>query len=275
MFNNQQATTFTILNYNMNAFKTIKFSITRHIATLCLARHEKRNAINEQMAAELLQALEVVTTDDNIDMLILKGEGSSFCAGADLVWMNSDDLPEKSRPSFLLPQLFKKLFYLPKPLIVMVNGAAMGGALGLIAAADFVLAADDARFAFSEVRLGLVPATISPYVVKRIGEYNARRLMLRGNTIGAKEVLKSGLADVVVPFSELEAEAEGLCRELEQNGPEAMRISKKLIQHVSEHVIDDELIAHTAAILEKVRISSEAKEGIAAYREKRKAIWRR
>lgn len=259
----------------MNAFKTIKSSITGHTATLCLARPEKRNAINGQMAAELLQALEVATTDDNIDMLVLQGEGHSFCAGADLVWMNSDDLPEKSRPSFLLPQLFKKLFYFPKPFIVMVKGAAMGGALGLIAAADFVLAADDARFAFSEVRLGLVPATISPFVVRRIGEYNARRLMLGGYTIGAEEAQKVGLADVIVPISELETEAERLCCELEQNGPGAMRTSKKLIQHVSEHIIDDKLIAHTAAILEKVRNSSEAREGIAAFREKRKAIWRR
>ncbi len=242
---------------------------------LCLARPEKRNAINEQMAAELIRFLNGAGTDDNVDMLVLQGEGNSFCAGADLGWMNSNDLPEKSRPSFLLPKLFKALFYFPKPLIVMVKGAAMGGALGLIAAADFVLAADDARFAFSEVRLGLVPATISPFVVRRIGEYNARRLMLKGSIIGAEEAFKVGLADVVVPLSDLEQEADRLCNELEKNGPVAMRACKTMIQHVAENTIDDELIAHTAAILEKVRKSSEAREGIAAFREKRKAIWRR
>jgi methylglutaconyl-CoA hydratase len=258
----------------LETFQTIKRSTNRNAATIWLTRPEKRNAIDAKMAVELPEALEAAAADDDISVLILRGEGSSFCAGADLNWMNSSDLPVESQPEKLLPKLFKSIFYFPKPLIVVVQGTAMGGALGLIAAGDFVLAADDARFAFSEVRLGLVPATISPFVVRRTGEYKARQLMLRGSAISAEDAMQAGLADFIVPATDIEDEIKRLCQELEKNGPKAMRTCKEMLLHVAEHRLDDKLMAYTAEILEKIRSGNEAREGMKAFIEKRDAVWR-
>ncbi len=258
----------------MKSYQTIKRTTSRHTETIWLSRPEKRNAIDQAMAVELPEALDAAAADDDVSVLILRGEESTFCAGADLNWMNSSDLPEESKPEKLLPKLFKSIFYFPKPLIIVVQGTAMGGALGLIAAGDFVMATDDARFAFSEVRLGLVPATISPFVVRRIGEYKARQLMLKGSSISAKEAMQAGLADVIGPATDIEDEIKRLCQELGKNGPKAMRTCKEMLLHVAEQRLDDKLMAYTAEILEKIRSGNEAREGMRAFIEKRDAVWR-
>ena len=259
----------------MKTFQTIKRTTNGHAATIWLSRPEKRNAIDQAMAVELPEALNAASADDDISVLILRGEGSTFCAGADLNWMSSSDLPIESQPAYLLPRLFKCIFYFSKPLIVVVQGTAMGGAMGLIAAGDFVLAADNARFAFSEVRLGLVPATISPFVVRRTGEYKARQLMLRGSVINAKDAMQAGLADAIVPATTIEDEIKLLCQELDKNGPKAMRTCKEMLLHVAEHRLNDKLMEYTADILEKIRSGNEAREGIKAFIEKRNAVWRK
>ncbi len=259
----------------MKSYQTIKRTTNRHAATIWLSRPAKRNAIDHVMAVELTEALEAAAADDDISILTLRGEGSTFCAGADLNWMNNSTLPEELRPGFLLPNLFKSIFYFPKPLIVLVQGMAMGGAMGLIAAGDFVLATDNARFAFSEVRLGLVPATISPFVVRRIGEYKARKLMLLGSTISAKYAMQEGLVDSIMPGASVDDELSKLCLELDKNGPKAMRTCKEMLMHVAEQELNEELITYTSAILEKLRIGNEASEGMKAFIEKRDAVWRK
>lgn len=258
----------------MKSFQTIKRSTIHNATTIWLSRPAKRNAIDAKMAVELVEALDAATADDDVSMVILRGEGSTFCAGADLNWMKASDLPIESQPGKLLPKLFKNLFYSPKPLIIIVQGTAMGGALGLIAAGDFVLAADMARFAFSEVKLGLVPATISPFVIRRIGEYKARQLMLRGDVINAAEAKQSGLVDIIMPTSQIEDELNYLVRELEKNGPVAMRACKGMLLHIAEQRLDEQLMAYTAEILEKIRSGNEAREGMKAFIEKRDAVWR-
>lgn len=258
----------------MKAFQTIKSAINDHIATIWLSRPEKRNAIDNVMAVEIRDALHTLAEDDEVSTLVLRGEGGTFCAGADLNWMNNSNLPKDLQPGSLLPALFKTVFYFPKPLIVVVQGKALGGALGLLVAGDFVLACEDASFSFTEVRLGLVPATISPFVVRRIGEFKARQLMLKGEIIGAKDALQAGLVDVVVPASAIEHKLEKLCLELQKNGPNAMRTCKEMLLHVSENKLDDKLLAHTSEILENIRRGNEAREGMNAFIEKREAVWR-
>ena len=258
----------------MKAFRTIKIAINNSIATIWLSRPEKRNAIDNIMAVEVVEALNTLAEADNVSALVLRGEGSNFCAGADLNWMNNSDLPKDLQPGSILPTLFKALFYFPKPLIVVVQGKALGGALGLLVAGDFVLACDDASFAFTEVKLGLVPATISPFVVRRIGEFKARQLMLKGEIIGAKDALYAGLVDVVAPASSIDDDLEKLCLELQKNGPEAMRTCKKMLLHVSESKLDDNLLAYTSETLENIRRGAEAREGMNAFLEKRQAVWK-
>ncbi len=299
----------------MKKFQTIQYNVSGYVARVVLNRPEKRNAINALMASELIEALEAAGNDSNVDMLVLQGAGKSFCAGADLDWMRgtsasiseqgsnpglvpggesaseskTESESESERlsryqggseikpgdPSYLLPKLFKTTFYFPKPLIIRVHGTIMGGALGLMVAGDHVLAAADARFSFSEVRLGLVPATISPFVIRRIGEYNARQLMLGGDVIGAQEALQARLIDKVIPDGDLDNEINSICEKLSGNAPEAMKKCKQLLMHVAEHSIDDHIIKYTAQILDEVRHGDEAQEGMRAFREKRKAIWRR
>ncbi len=258
----------------MKAFQTIRIAINHHVATIWLSRPEKRNAIDSGMAVELREALHALAEENDVRALVLRGEGSTFCAGADLNWVNNNNLPQDLQPGFLLPALFKTMFYFPKPLIVVVHGKALGGALGLLVAGDFVLACHDACFAFTEVKLGLVPATISPFVVRRIGEFKARQLMLKGASIGAKDALQAGLVDVVAPASAVEDELENLCLELQKNGPEAMRTCKKMLLHVSENKIDDNLLAYTSEILENIKRGNEAREGMNAFLEKRDAVWK-
>jgi len=266
---------FTECKYpTMKAFQTIKSAVNDHIATIWLSRPEKRNAIDNVMAVELREAFNTLAEDDDVSALVLRGEGGTFCAGADLNWMNDNNLPQDLQPGSLLPALFKTLFYFPKPLLVVVQGKVLGGALGLMVAGDFVLACDDASFAFTEVKLGLVPATISPFVVRRIGEFKARQLMLKGASIGVKDALHAGLVDILAPALALDDELEKLCLELQKNGPEAMRTCKKMLLHVSENKLDDNLLAHTSEILENIRRGEEAREGINAFMEKRQAVWR-
>ncbi len=258
----------------MKAFHTIKIIINDQIATIWLSRPEKLNAIDQEMAVELREALNALAVDDDVSALVLRGEGSAFCAGADLGWMNDTNLDQDCRPGSLLPPLFKTIFYFPKPLVVVVQGKALGGAFGLMVAGDFVLACSDATFAFAEVRLGLVPATISPFVVRRIGEFKARQLMLKGASFGVTDALHAGLIDLVAPSSAMESELKNLCQELQKNGPGAMRTCKRMLIHISENKLDNNLFAYTSETLETIRSGAEAREGMNAFIEKRQAVWR-
>ncbi len=257
----------------MKTYNTIHTENKGHIQTIWLSRPEKKNAIDRNMAGELLSALKHAENDTRIKAVVLRGKGDTFCAGADLDWMSMEHLPAGEEPGTLLPRLFDAVYRFSKPFVVLVHGRIMGGALGLVAGADYVLACNTSRFAFSEVRLGLIPATISPFVIKRIGEFNARQLMLTGRTIDASEAVLSGLADKSGTKDEIESYKDYLCDEIENNAPEATKKCKQLIISVSGKNLDNKLFAFTASTLEEVRKSDEAKEGVRAFKEKRKPRW--
>ena len=258
----------------MKKFDTLAVEVKNFVCTLWLARPEKRNAINRQMASELSSFLAEAGEDPAIRVVILRGQGDFFCAGGDLRWMSQGkELEPQDRSGTVLAALYKTIFHFPKPLIALVHGAAMGGALGLVACADFVLADEKAVFSFSEVKLGLVPATISPFVIKRIGELNARQLMLSGSGVKATEALPFRLVDFSGEWNQMEARANALASQLAWNAPEAMKACKRLIQHVAGKEIDESLSRYTSELLTSLQESAEAREGMQAFLEKREPVW--
>lgn len=258
----------------MEKHETIAVEKKKYICTLWLARPEKRNAINRQMAAELVSFLASAENDPQIRVVILRGQGDFFCAGGDLKWMSqgAELLPEE-RSGKVLAGLYLSLFRFPKPIITMVHGAAMGGALGLIACSDFVLAENQAVFSFSEVKLGLVPATISPFVIKRIGELKARQLMLNGKKMNANEAQRVHLADKTGSMEEIGNYATEMAAELAGNAPEAMKVCKKLIQQVAGKEINSQMSKFTSDLLTSLQQSEEAQEGMRAFLENRNPVW--
>ena len=266
----------------MIVFETIETIVENRVCTLWLSRQESRNAIDGQMARELHACLDALAMDDNVRVLIIRGRGREFCAGGDLNWMLSEQAwKETERPADLLSGLYRALYLFPKPVISYVHGFAMGGALGLLACSDFVLAEEDAFFAFSEVRLGLVPATISPFVVKRLGEFRSRQMMLHGGRISARDAREAGLVDTVIP-PPAEAGAPNpagekmlgeLSATLAENAPMAMQECKRLITEVSGEPISREVLAFTCDLLARISKGPEAAEGIRAFREKRRPDW--
>ncbi len=257
----------------MDHFQHIKLNKEDGVAFLWLARPEKRNAINHLMAREITGAIQQLEADNHTIAVILRGEGSTFSAGADLGWINQQELPQEEQPPRVLATLFHTLYTFKKPLIAFVHGNAMGGALGLLAAADYVLATTQARLSFAEVRRGLIPATISPYVVRRCGEFRARQLMLSGTVIDAAEGKDAGLIDILVnenlPYKALNH----LCSEFKRNAPGAMAGCKELLVRIAGSPLDDQLLEYTAAALERARGSDEAREGMQAFLEKRDPSW--
>ncbi len=259
----------------MTAYKNIAIEYGRYSATIWLSRPEKRNAIDQQMASDLLELLDILQDNKKVYIVIIRGKGNTFCAGADLEWMGRTDLPHGLQAGALLPKLFRAFYSFPKPLVAMVQGTVMGGALGLMASADFVLADENTQFIFSEVRLGLVPATISPIVIRRIGEFKARQFMLLGSAINTKQALDAGLIDHTGNMDAIEAHKDYLCNTFPENAPKAMESCKKLIIKVSGKNIDEELFDYTARVLDEVRKGAEAREGMRAFVEKRKPLWRK
>ncbi len=259
----------------MSTFKNIVIEYGRYSATIWLSRPEKRNAIDHQMASELLEILEILQENKKILMVIVRGKGSHFCAGADLKWMDRKDLPNDLQAGTLLPKLFMACYIFPKPLIAMVHGTVMGGALGLMACADFVIAEENSRFRFSEVSLGLIPATISPVVIRRIGEFKARQFMLLGDVIDVPQALGAGLVDHKGSTEDMEAYKEYLCNIFAGNAPNAMENCKKLIITVSGKNIEKKLFDYTARLLDEVRKGAEAREGMRAFAEKREPVWKK
>ncbi len=259
----------------MNTYTRLQVIFEGNILEVYLNRPEKRNAIDKEMALELMDIFSYAAANNDVRVVILRGKGVAFCAGADLNYMSNDDGKSENRPGKVFSKLFQVLYRFPKPFVLIAHGKAMGGALGLMATADFVLSATDAQFAFSEVKIGLVPATISPYVIKRTGEQYARQLMLLGDTFSADQALKAGLIDKTGTPGELEAYKSYLCKQFDQNAPQAMMTCKRTIHHVSGAKLDDETVAYTLHVLDKARAHPEAREGMQAFKEKRKAAWQR
>ena len=258
----------------MKEYSTIIVEKTEYIITIWLNRPEVHNAMNELMIEELTDVF-TSTTDEEIRAVLLRGKGKSFCAGADLNYMKeiaSFGIADNKADSMKLANLFNSIYSYPIPTIALVHGSAFGGANGLLAACDIVLAEENTTFAFSEVKLGIAPATIAPFVIKRIGEFGAKELMITGKRFKGPEALKWKLVNDSLPEEELEKKLQQLIEEIKRNGPKAVRATKKLIHSIVASDID-KLIEYTGDLIAELRASDEGQEGMAAFLEKRKSKW--
>jgi methylglutaconyl-CoA hydratase len=256
----------------------LAIAIAEGVATVTLARPEVHNAFDETLIAELTRALKALDADPAVRVVVLAGEGRSFCAGADLTWMQrmaGYDHAANLADAGALAAMLAALDRSAKPTIARVHGAAYGGGVGLIACCDIAIAAEEATFALSEARLGLIPATIGPYVVAAIGRRAARRYFLTAERFGAAEALAVGLVHAVVPAAGLDARVRGIVDQLLVAGPRAQAESKALIRAVAGRPIDDTVIADTVEWIAAVRASPEGREGIAAFLERRPPAWQR
>jgi methylglutaconyl-CoA hydratase len=246
------------------------------IATLKLNRPEKHNAFDDAIIATLTDKLHEVASNENIRVLILQAEGKNFSAGADLGWMKRMaelDQLENEQDADKLAMLMKTLNSLPVPTIARVQGAAFGGAVGLIACCDIAIGESNSSFALSEVRLGLAPATISPYVIAAIGARQCRRLFLTAERFSANRAKELGLLHEVVEIDELDEVIERFAAKLLANGPEAIKASKQLIQHIDERPLDDHLISQTSELIAQLRVSEEGQAGLKAFFDKKVPYW--
>lgn len=249
----------------------------RGVATLTLNRPDVRNAFGAELIAELTERVADCDLDPDVRILVLRAEGKHFSAGADLNWMRSMKeltLAENQRDARKLAQLLEVLDGCRKPLVGVCQGAAMGGGVGLLACCDLVLAADDAFFALSEVRIGLTPATISPYVVRAIGARQARRYFLSGERFGAQRAQMLGLVHEVVPADELDDALDGVLASLHSGGPQAQEAAKQLVKDVDGAAINPALMEQLAERIAQQRIAAEGQEGLGAFLEKRAPAWK-
>jgi len=246
------------------------------VATITLGRPEVHNAFDDHLIAELTHKLRDVDRNTAVRAVVLAARGKSFSAGADLNWMkrvSHYSEAENIRDAVALASLMRTLDAMSKPTIARVQGAAYGGGVGLVACCDIAVAGMTATFSLSEVRLGLIPAVISPYVVAAIGSRTARRYFLTAERFDAREALRIGLVHCAVDDADLDVAVERILSELLKGGPKAIAAAKDLIAHVTDRRIDQVLAEETAARIARIRVSPEGQEGIAAFLEKRPASW--
>ncbi|NII10258.1 enoyl-CoA hydratase-related protein [Oleiagrimonas sp. C23AA] len=258
--------------------ETLKATRHGHLAEIILNRPDVHNAFNDVLVAELTQVLEMADQKPDIHAVMITGEGKSFCAGADTHWMRGmaqASKLENKEDSLRLARLMRVLNYLSKPTIARVNGAAYGGGIGLIACCDVAIGVQSAKFSLSEVKLGLVPAVISPYVVDAIGLRRARRLFVTGEVFNAEHAAMIGLLHEAVPDDELDDAIAKLVATMEKGGPQARRESKRLALRVAgkDERAQAKLDADNAELIARVRVDEEGQEGLSAFLEKRKPSW--
>jgi methylglutaconyl-CoA hydratase len=245
------------------------------VARVWLNRPETRNAFDGLMVTELRKTLFDLGSLDQVRVVVLGGRGPSFCAGGDLQWMKAAagfTREENLREAQALADLFFTVYNSPKPIVARVQGAALGGGSGLVAACDIPVAALGTQFGFTEVRLGIVPAVISPYVIGKIGESAARELFLTGERFEAVRAAEIGLVRAAVPAEDLDATVEGRVQELLQAGPRAVAEAKALIREVAWKRVED-VQRYTVERISDLRVSQEGQEGMRAFLEKRKPSW--
>lgn len=254
-----------------------KFTIekTGPVGRVTLTNPEKHNAFDDALIAGLTDAFKSLGADDDIRVVVLASDGKSFSAGADLNWMKrmaGYGREENLADAMALAELMKTINFLPKPVLALVQGAAFGGGVGLVACCDIAIASDSASFCLSEVKLGLIPAVISPYVVSAMGAQAARRYFLTAERFDAVEAHRLGLVHDVVAGDSLEEKGEALIKTLLSVGPQATAAAKDLVFAV-DRPIDDAVIADTAARIADIRASDEGREGLGSFLEKRKPTW--
>ena len=260
-------------NTNTNS---IDVEVRNGVAIVWLNRAAVYNALDERMTADLLQVLEEVESDRGLRALILAGRGEAFCAGGDVEWMQrmgqaSAAVNEKN--ALAITRLYHALHACSIPTIARVHGQCFGGGVGFVAACDIAVASTDAEFACAEVKRGLVPAGISPYVLRAIGARNAQRYLLSGERFDAAEAYRMGLVHEICPPEELDAVVNALLGHLITSSPAAQRTTKALLRELSGVPIDEALVRQSAKRMAKMRASAEAQEGMSAFLEKRDPAW--
>lgn len=257
-------------------FDTLEIAREGKVATVWMNRPERHNAFNAHVIAELTQAFETLGADEGVRVVVLAGRGKSFSAGADLNWMKQageagfdENLSDARKLAIMLRQLAE----MPKPTIARVHGAALGGGMGLAAACDICIAASGASFAASEVKFGIIPSAIGPYVLRAIGPRQAARYFLTAERIDARQARELGLAHDVVEAEELDRAVAEIAGALLLGGPKAQGAAKALIHDFAGQTIDDALVEESARRIAALRRQDEAREGLTAFLEKRPAHW--
>ncbi len=254
---------------------TVRMDRDGAIARVTLNRPAIRNAFNDEMLADLLEIFGEIQSDGELRIVILSGAGQAFCAGADLTWMKrvvDYSRDENLADSLRLADMLRMIYTCPKPVIGRINGAAIGGGTGIVAACDISYAADSAVFAFSETKLGLTPAAISPYLLKRMGERNLREFFLTGARFSAARAVELGLINAAAPADDLDTLVAETVAQILSGGPQALASSKELIRQVAERSITDNG-PYTAEVITDLRMSDEGQEGMNAFLEKRRPRW--
>ncbi len=254
----------------------VKSSTQHAVATVTLARPEIHNAFNDEMIAEITAVFEQLGRDRSVRAVVLAGEGKSFCAGADVHWMKrmvGYSFDENVADAMTLASMLRAIHDCPKPVIAHVHGAALGGGTGLVAACDMAVAHEGAIFGFTEARLGIIPAVISPYALHKIGTTHAGRYFLTAERFPAADALRIGLVSAVVrDDTEAKAWIANVINEVKSNGPEAVAAAKALIDTVSECGWSN-VAAETSRRIAERRVSAEGQEGLKSFLEKRKPSW--
>lgn len=258
-------------------FKTIEVTERNEVALVALNRPDVHNAFDEHVVREMTEALAVLDASPRVRAVVLLGAGPSFCAGADLAWMRrmaGYDYEQNIADAGMLARMLNALAGLSKPTIARIHGPTYGGGVGLVACCDIAIAAHEATFALSEAKLGLIPATIGPYVVQAMGVRAARRYMLTGERFDAAEAFRTGLVHDLTPsVAELDERVNEVLGALLLAGPHAQSAVKALIRSVANRPIDERVIADTAERIATVRASDEGREGMSAFLAKRSPAW--
>lgn len=247
------------------------------ITSITLNRPEKRNALNGDLITQLSQTLAQLAVDPDTTVLIMNGSGDHFCAGADIEWMQNVIASQSYDANYddaqSLADMLYQLYHFPKPTIILPHGSTLGGGMGLVAACDIAIAAENAIFGLPEVKIGLAPSTVSPYVIAAIGERAAHYYFLTGERFNADIAMRLGFVHRLSPQDALFSVGMTLAQELLKNGPKAMHFAKQLIRAVAAEKITEALAQKTAQHLTEVRLGVEAKEGLQSFLNKKSPSW--
>ncbi len=255
--------------------KTILYKKEGQVGNIIFNRPDIHNAFNSLVIDEMIQLFDELDKDSELRVVVITGAGKSFCAGADLNWMRSvvtQSFDENLMESNRLAELFYKVYSFRLPVIGKINGAAIGGGTGFVAVCDIAIAVESAKFSFSEVKIGVVPACIGPYVIKKMGEGKARELFITGERMLAKRAFEVGLVNKFVDDDKLDSTVDELVKTILSSGPEAVSMAKKLVSEVPS-MSPEQFKPYTAEMIAKLRISDEGQEGMDAFLNKRKPKW--
>lgn len=257
-------------------YDTLELQQEQHVGTIWLNRPDVRNAFDENSIAEITHAFTELAEDDSVRVIVLAARGKAFCAGADLHWMKKMAAythEENCADAAWLAEMLRVIYVCPKPVVAKVQGDCYGGGMGLVAACDIAVAAEPAVFCLSEVKLGLTPATISPYVIKAMGEHAARRYFLTAEKFSAQEALRIGFVHVAVKPDALDATVDEIVKALLSGSPHAVKEAKRLVRDMAGMPLTDALIADSVLRIADMRSSEQGREGVQAFLEKRKPSW--